>query len=423
MIGAPIESGSSSVVVPAPAYSSPSTGSDATDLDAIPRSRIAPPANGAQGSNAAPGKTGALSGRSAGDARLARGSANRTAEPDPLDHLPPLDLPGEASPKATTPPDPPSAAKPATGSQAQTKQATDPRLGDAELVSASLAPPETTVSSSVGPGLARFVAVDLKLAAGSAPEPAGLNWLVDKGYHTLVDLRQPSEVPAGYIAQVSRAGLRYIALPIDIQSIDAKSVARFNFEIAAGEARPTYFFDSTGARAGALWYIKRMLVDKIDHQTARREAEEIGIASQSDWAAATGYVAQNGTSGRPAAPNGPAAPAKIQNQSASAPEKQAAGATPANARPLPTVAPAAQPAQATLAPIVPETALAPTQDDPGPAGEPTAWRPFAAMILTGLSFPLAYWSRTMAPSLIDRAWASLPAVGPRPKSLHDESGA
>ena len=28
-----------------------------------------------------------------------------------------------------------------------------------------------------------------------------------------------------------------------------------------------------------------------------------------------------------------------------------------------------------------------------------AWRPFAAMILTGLSIPLAYWTRTAVPEL------------------------
>lgn len=425
MVGAPLESGTSSVVIPAPAYSTPGTssssGGDAIDMDAIPRSRIAPPSGGSQGSNVVPGKTGALSGRPTGDARLARGAtAKSAAEPDPLDHLPPLDLPGEASPKAATPPPPPSVAKPTPDSQAQAGTDTKTRQADAELVSASLPPPETTVSASVGPGIARFVAVDLKLAGGSAPNNIGLSWLADKGYRTLVDLRQPSEVPAGFIGEVSRAGLRYIALPIDLASIDAKSISRFNFEIAAGEARPTFFFDSNGGRAGALWYIKRMISDKVDHPIARREAEEIGIASQSDWAAASAYVAQNGVIPRPAAPSSPSSPAKakVENQAASDP-----AAASAHPRPTPAASVTPETPRATLSAITPEPpAAASESSDPGIPGEPAAWRPFAAMILTGLSLPLAYWSRAMAPALIDRARASLPAVAPRPRSLPAGSG-
>ncbi len=414
-MGAPLESGTSSVVVPAPAYSTPGTTSipngESTDLDAIPRTRIAPPSSGTQGSTVGPGKTGALSGRSASDARLAQGVTSKpTAEPDPLDHLPPLDLPGEAGPKAATPPVAPAAAKPTVDSPTQASRDGNPRQTDAELVSASLPPPETTVSASVVPGIARFVAVDLKLAGGSAPSSAGLSWLADKGYRTLVDLRQPSEVPAGFIGDVSRAGLRYIALPVDLASIDGRSVSRFNFEIAAGEARPTFFFDSNGGRAGALWYIRRMLTDKVDHQIARREAEEIGIASQSDWAAASAYVAQNGVSTRPATTALPAAPAKakLENQAAKPP-----------APPTPAASTSQPSPKATISAITPESAASEAESG---LAEPTAWRPFAAMILTGLSLPLAYWSRPMALSFIDRARASLPAAGPRPRSIPASSG-
>lgn len=51
------------------------------------------------------------------------------------------------------------------------------------------------------------------------------------------------------------------------------------------------------------------------------------------------------------------------------------------------------------------------------------WRPLAAMLFTGLSLPLAYWTRTSIPEAIARARASLPGPGPRPRSLRDESGA
>ena len=54
--------------------------------------------------------------------------------------------------------------------------------------------------------MARFLAVDLKLAGGGAPSTPGLQWLVEKGYRTLLDLREPSEVPASFIAEVTQQG-------------------------------------------------------------------------------------------------------------------------------------------------------------------------------------------------------------------------
>ena len=134
--------------------------------------------------------------------------------------------------------------------------------------------------------------MDLKLAGGSTPSTAGLNWLADKGYKTLVDLREPSETDAAFIAEVTRRGLRYIALPINLKSVDKAHASRFNFELALSDARPLYFFDADGTRAGALWYIRRITLDRVNSQIARREAEELGLNSPDYWLAATRYVEQ-----------------------------------------------------------------------------------------------------------------------------------
>ena len=122
-------------------------------------------------------------------------------------------------------------------------------------------------SSSIGTGITRFAAVDLKLAGGSCTSADGLKWLVDKGYRTVLDLRESSEVPSSFIAEVTSLGLRYVALPISLKTIDRDHVDRFNFEVAAGEARPLFFFDSDGTRAGALWYIRRIANDRVDHRS------------------------------------------------------------------------------------------------------------------------------------------------------------
>ena len=125
-----------------------------------------------------------------------------------------------------------------------------PAADDLDLTSGSTAGGTASPPATSGPGISRFVAVDLKLAGGSAPSPDGLKWLVEKGYRTVLDLRESSEVPPTFIAEVTGMGLRYVALPISVKTIDRDHVDRFNFEVAAGEARPLFFFDSDGTRAG-----------------------------------------------------------------------------------------------------------------------------------------------------------------------------
>ena len=100
----------------------------------------------------------------------------------------------------------------ATGKSAANKP--DPKsetpaaeASEVELTSINLPAPEPPLPRASGPGLTRFLAVDLKLAGGSLPSTAGLDWLVEKGYRTLLDLRESSEVPPTFIAEATKRGL------------------------------------------------------------------------------------------------------------------------------------------------------------------------------------------------------------------------
>jgi protein tyrosine phosphatase (PTP) superfamily phosphohydrolase (DUF442 family) len=306
---------------------------------------------------------------------------------------------------------------------------------------------EPAPSASVGPGMGRFVAVDLKLAGGGAPSTLGLQWLVEKGYRTRLDLREPSEVPSSFISEVTSRGLRYVALPMSLKTIDRDHVDRFYFEIAAGEARPLFFFDSNGNRAGALWYIRRIAIDRVDPQMARREAEELGLVDETAWTAATDYVAKIGLphagsgsgsgEARPlsAAFPGPSSSATLAQKPGDGISASTEAARPETTRAEPRSASLATgPGPVTLAPTssVPpvspalESNAGPEQSDPSSDStsfdDPVAWRPFAAMVLTGLSLPLAYWSRSIVPTILEKTRASLPGPARRRQSLPDESG-
>ena len=392
-----------------------------------------------------------------------------------LDHLPPLDLPNDVTEKSATPPVAPSTRRKPETSTPGPAPASDhltgrsPRESELNLAAASQPEPEPASPAGGAPGIAQFAAVDLKLAGGSVPSQAGLDWLAEKGYRTLVDLRESSEASPSFIAEATSRGLRYIALPVSLKTLGKTQLDRYNFELAAGDARPLYFFDSKGARAGALWYIRRITTERISSQIAHREAEDLGLTAQDDWLSTTaclerletprGAVSQAvvpasttepGRTSSPA-PSSSSAPPPIGRLESTAPASEAESRPnrPAPAdrvkAALQTVAAATAEVVARAEPVQPSTPArtkgsvdpvpqpqiavslldpADARQSPAPGHfESTAWRPLAAILVTGLTFPLAYWTRSVIPTMVSRTRASLPAPGRRLRSLPRESDA
>jgi protein tyrosine phosphatase (PTP) superfamily phosphohydrolase (DUF442 family) len=369
-------------------------------------------------------------------------SAETPAIPDDddlLDHLPPLDLPREVTKSAASPPTPPAAparAKDSRDAPGDHTTQRDPAEAEADIRLAVASDPGPETASAAGIGIARFASVDLNLAGGSLPSAAGLTWLAEKGYRTLVDLRDSPEVSPSFIASVANRGLRYVALPIALKTIDGEHVARFNFELGSVEARPLYFFDSDGSRPGALWYIRRLTLDKVDPQIARREAEELGLVDQTAWLATTRYVEKRdaGLTNPGAARSSPASPAtstrtEVQTDDHAAfGDRERSDQTPATTVAVAknTPAPVAGPSSSTGTRVPASHQLGnaggPSDTDSLPIRDMVAWRPLAAMLLTGLSVPLVYWTSTAVPAILSKARASLPAPGLRLRSLPRESG-
>ena len=213
--------------------------------------------------------------------------------------------------------------------------------------------------------------------------------------------------------------MRYVAFPVSLDKLDRDQLERFAFELSLSDARPLYFFDDDGRRAGALWYIRRILTDKVSPDIARREAKELGLIDPASWKLVQASVdaqlaprsfAASADDASPAVPTAPkdaakpeAAPAAAPH--ASVPAERASSELEAESR--------AHAAAMRNAEIVARAAL---------SGDPDAWRPFAAMVLTGLTFPLAYFSRTVIPTMLAKTRASLPAPERRSKSLPPASG-
>lgn len=361
------------------------------------------------------------------------------ASDDPLVNLPPLSA---AAPLDDTPPVAPAAD---SVKLPEPIAATSP-VPTADVAPAELPPRPVPRQISAAPGIARFKVVEPQLAGGSLPAAPGWSFLADKGYRTVLDLRPRAEAQPGDDAAAAHAGLRYVLLPMTAETLDETLVKRFNEELALSENRPLYFFDSDGSRAAVLWYLHQVAVDDVDELTARREVEELGPRDESLWAAAQAFLRQRKNTAAPAAEKPTTAappPLEAVPTSTPAPAENKDKEAPTKIEESPTLEPATQPDPAPASIIdspvpttpVPGTAavslppargpiriLAPELPETPGQGDPTAWRPYAALLVTSLSIPFAYISRTAISSATSRVMASLPAPSHRAKLPPPSSG-
>ncbi len=319
--------------------------------------------------------------------------AEEVADPAPAAS----NLPAVAIDAAATPPGPATGAPAAPGAAPGAAATLPAAPAPPSIEEPDSPPPSEPAPLSASPGIARFKVLQPQLAAGDVPRPEGWAWLAETSYRTVLDLRPRALVAADDLAQIDRHGLRHVAFPISAETIDAEHLRRFEEELALAGARPLFFFDVEGQRAAVLWYLHRVTVDKIEPAAARREAEEIGPGDPALWTAAETYLA--GLNAPRVSLAGPA------------PDEPVANPEPADSVDVATEPPAT--------PAAPAAAVQFAADRPAEtpaASDPTAWRPFAALFLTILGVPFAYWSRSSL-GLRRRRRASLPAPGPGPRSL------
>lgn len=319
------------------------------------------------------------------EAKPAAATATRTApDSDPLIDLPPLSAVAPAG--EVTPPVAPAAE--ALASAAPAVRATEREFPSATPSAQPL---------SLTEGIARFKVVEPQLAAGSAPAAAGWRFLADKGYKTVLDLRPFAEVQPGDAAAANHAGLRHVVLPVTPEALDEALVRRFEDEIALAGNRPLYFFDTDGHRAAALWYLHLLAAGTLDETGVAAAVAEIGPLDSTLRRAVTDLLQNRRKAAAPPKPE-------------PAPEPTAA-AEPEGTAPAPVAAAAL--------PTAPPSTLA--DESAPPARDARAWRPYAAMLLTGLSVPLAFYGRSAAATITAKL-ASLPAPAHRPRALPRSSG-
>lgn len=256
------------------------------------------------------------------------------------------------------------------------------------------------------PGIVLFASLEPTLAAGSLPDTAGLDWLAEKGYKTLVDLRSSSESHENMIRESHQRGFRYLVLPIELVDLKSKDLEQFSQQLRLVDDRPVYFFDRDGSRASALWLVHRVRQDKLELAKAAQDARDLGFMSERSLELARRFLDQH--------PSAPTAALKLED----APNPIIEIETKKKVRNLDRGALARQVLPALMGAWSSFYHVATTVDHQVPRpSDPEGWRPFAALLVSVLAAPLVYLTHAGVVTGVRRAQASLPAPAPSRKSL------
>ena len=132
------------------------------------------------------------------------------------------------------------------------------------------------------PGAMNFARLETTVACGGATTPEAVPEIKKLGFKSIINLRQPTENGANIDAEAAAAktaGINFFNIPFNGASPDPKVADQFLKTITAPGNEPAYIHCAAGNRAGAMWMIKRLVVDKWDTDRAYQEATALGLTS------------------------------------------------------------------------------------------------------------------------------------------------
>jgi uncharacterized protein (TIGR01244 family) len=139
-------------------------------------------------------------------------------------------------------------------------------------------PQKTTI-----PGATNVTRVDATIACGGATTPEAFPELKKLGFKSIVNLRREQEPGAdipGAKTAATASGLKYIHLPLDGANPDPKIADAFIAAVTEKTNQPVYIHCASANRVGAMWLIKRVVVDGWEIPRATEEAAAIGLTHE-----------------------------------------------------------------------------------------------------------------------------------------------
>jgi uncharacterized protein (TIGR01244 family) len=138
------------------------------------------------------------------------------------------------------------------------------------------------VTKQTVPGVTNFAKLETTVACGGATTPEAVPELKKMGFASIINLRAPTEAGANVDAEAAAAktaGINFFNIPFNGARPDPAVADTFLATITAKGNEPAYIHCAAGNRAGAMWMIKRLVVDHWDTDKAYTEAAALGLTS------------------------------------------------------------------------------------------------------------------------------------------------
>ena len=161
------------------------------------------------------------------------------------------------------------------------------------VISVSVVSAQSQVKKESVPGITNFAQIETTVACAGAVTPSSVADIKKMGYKSIFNLRLPTEQGAdieGEAAAAKAAGVNFVHLPFNAASPDPAVVDSFLNAVTAPGNQPAFIHCASGNRAAAMWFIKRVIVDKWDNDRAMTEAAQLGAISQPMKTFALDYV-------------------------------------------------------------------------------------------------------------------------------------
>jgi uncharacterized protein (TIGR01244 family) len=132
------------------------------------------------------------------------------------------------------------------------------------------------------PGITNFARVETTVACAGAVSPSAVAGIKKMGFTSIINLRQPTEQGADIEAEAAAAkaaGISFYNIPFNNAAPDPAAVDRFLQTINQPGNQPAFIHCASGNRAAAMWFVKRVLVDKWDLERAGAEAAGLGLSN------------------------------------------------------------------------------------------------------------------------------------------------
>ena len=133
-------------------------------------------------------------------------------------------------------------------------------------------------------GIVNFARIETTVACAGAITPGSVADIKEMGFASIINLRQASEEGANIDAEAAAAAaadIPFVHLPFGGPEPDPAVVDRFLETITGANTEPAFIHCAGGGRAAMMWFVKRVVVDEWDVDTAMQEAEALGLSPES----------------------------------------------------------------------------------------------------------------------------------------------